>query len=227
MKTPLLFLLLCLEILCSGLARGRDEAALADFEDRVKKVATPKEASDIATELLESKDYDRMEIALRYPRTANYVVRKYAAEPASEFKDRLTADLIARPWEPQESTAPGDPNRPRASAAETFKPYVDYMHERLGDDVNRMGSPEDLLKPDATADDRDQVIRRFKSALVKTGVVEGKTASRPRKNWTPGKDKTAAEGSDTGGGGATPWIIGAAVLVVGAAGFVWFRKKAA
>ncbi len=201
---------------------------MAEFEERVKNLPSVSAASELATEILDAQDYDRIEIALRYPRTANYVARKYAALPASEFKDRLTIDLIARPWD---SSPEYEGHTRPPITEETFKPYADYMRARLGEDFERMGSVDNLLKPEASPEERGAVARRFKAALVKTGVVEGK-ATRPPKDWRPGSGSGkdgAADGSsgESAGGGSTPWIIGGAVLVVGAAGFVLFRKKAA
>lgn len=231
LKTPLLLLVFCLKILCCcGLALAReevrDEAALAEFEERVKQLSSIEEASEVVSEVMASKDYARMEICLRYPRSASLVIRKYAEEPASEYKDRLTMDLIARPWIPQTGDESG---RERGAGSPTFfKPYADYMRERLGEDIDSMGSPDDLLKPDATAEQRSQVARRFKNALVKTGIAAGKP-TRPRKNWVPGQDEkgTAAAEAGSGGGDMTMWIVGAAVLAVAAGGFVVFKKKAA
>lgn len=225
LKTPLLILLF-LKFLCCGLALGRDEAALAAFEERVK-TANPKEASEIVTEAMAAQDHDRLEICLLHRRTANFVVALYANEAPSPFKDKLTTDLINLPWEP--AAASTDSERPRAPGGqENLKPYLDYMGQRLGEHATDLGSTEEFLASNPSPESRKAITRKFEKALVKAGLAEAKpeAPTRPRKNWVPGKDGDSAKDGDPAGS-TTPWIVGAAVLLVAVGGFFIFKKKGA
>ncbi|WP_265594540.1 hypothetical protein [Haloferula sp. BvORR071] len=223
MKTFVRFLLL-LKVLCCGLAWGRDPAAVAEFEERLKQAQLPQDAQKLAVEAMASKDYDLIQACLNYPLASVMVMGCYVEEPASEFKDRLTMDLLAQQWEEKA-------NEQGKEDPETYKPYVDYMRERLGEEVG-IGSPEELMKAARTHDDRERLIRKFRNELVKAGLAESKAAaSRPRKDWTPGHDPGSAAGDDAdalgGGSNSTLLLVGAAVLIAAVGGYVLFSKKAA
>ena len=81
------------------------------------------------------------------------------------------------------------------------------------------------MKPDATPEDRELIMRKFKNALLKSGIVEGKTARRASKNWIPSKDGEVAAGEGVSGGNTTLWIIGGAVLILATGGFFVYKKR--